>query len=162
MECESELAFLVDSIQRPFSFTGTAADLFRQFITNHNAQVGTEQRFILGNCDISDSVTISESEYLTTWESIQKKLLDVFGGYVWIRHETNGIYIDYLKELNYLSPQKIEFGKNLLDLKRETKGEDIATAIIPIGENGMTIESVNKCVDYVYNQEAVDTYGWIF
>ena len=162
VECESEIAFLVDSIQRPFTFTGKVSDLFRRFISNHNAQVGTEQRFILGNCDISDSVAIEESGYLTTWESIQKKLLDVFGGYVWVRHESSGIYIDYVKELNYLSPQKIEFGKNLLDLKRETKGEDIATAIIPVGENGLTIASVNNGVDYVYNREAVDTYGWIF
>ena len=162
VECESEIAFLVDSIQRPFTFTGTVDELFGQFIENHNSQVGAEQQFLLGSCDISDSVTITETGYLTTWESIQKKLVEVYGGYIWIRHEADGIYIDYLKELNYLSPQKIEFGKNLLDLKRKTKGEDISTAIIPVGENGLTIASVNNGVDYVFNQEAVDTYGWIF
>jgi hypothetical protein len=90
------------------------------------------------------------------------------GGYIWIRHEADGVYIDYLAELNLLSPQEIEFGKNLLDLKRKTKGEDIATAIIPLGakeegsENRVNITSVNNGVDYVYNQKAVDDYGWIF
>ena len=55
-----------------------------------------------------------------------------------------------------------------MDLKRETKGADIATAIIPLGakeegrENRLTIASVNNNVDYVYNQEAVERYGWIF
>ncbi len=171
MECESELAFLVDSIQRPYDFTGTPAELFTMFINNHNSQVDAEHQFIVGNVTVTDPndyISRSDSEYLNTWESIQNKLLETFGGYIWIRHEAEGAYIDYLAELNLLAPQKIEFGKNLLDLKRETNGADIATAIIPLGakeegtENRLTISSVNNGVDYVYNQEAVDAYGWIF
>jgi phage minor structural protein len=171
VECESELAFLVDSIQRPYDFTGTPQELFTQFINNHNLQVEAEHQFMVGNVTVTDPndyIARSDSEYLNTWESIQKKLIETLGGYLWIRHEADGNYIDYLADLNILSPQKIEFGKNLLDLKRQTKGEDIATAIIPLGskeegsENRLTIESVNNGVDYVYNQEAVDTYGWIF
>ena len=171
VSCESEVAFLVDSIQRPYDFTGTPADLFTQFIANHNAQVDAVKRFKVGNITVTDPnnyISRSESEYLNTWESIQKKLLETLGGYIWIRHEEDGAYIDYLKELNFLSPQKIEFGKNLLDLKRETKGADIATAIIPLGakeegsENRVTIASVNNGVDYVYNQEAVDRFGQIY
>ncbi|MBQ8279479.1 MAG: phage tail protein [Roseburia sp.] len=169
--CEGELAFLVDSIQRPYDFTGTPAELFTQFITSHNAQVDAEHQFIVGNITVNDPndyISRSDSEYLNTWESIQSKLLETLGGYIWIRHEADGVYIDYLAELNFLSPQKIEFGKNLLDLKRETKGADIATAIIPLGakeeggENRLTISSVNNGADYVFNQEAVDRFGWIF
>ena len=168
---KGELAFLVDSIQRPYDFNGTPAELFTQFITSHNAQVEAEKRFIVGNITVTDPndyIARSDSELLNTWESINKKLLETHGGYIWIRHEEDGIYIDYLSELNLLSPQKVEFGKNLLDLKRETKGEDIATAIIPLGakeeggETRLDITSVNNGVDYVYNQEAVDRYGWIY
>lgn len=171
VECESEFAFLVDSIQRPYDFTGTPEELFTQFINNHNAQVDASHQFKVGNITVSDPndyISRSDSEYLNTWESIHKKLIDTLGGYLWIRHEADGVYIDYLKELNFLAPQAIEFGKNLLDLKRETKGEDIATAIIPLGakeegsENRLNISAVNNGVDYVYNQEAVDMYGWIF
>lgn len=169
--CEGELAFLVDSIQRPYDFTGTPAQLFVQFIESHNAQVDADHQFKVGNITVTDPndyIFRSDSEYLNTLDSIQKKLLDTLGGYIWIRHEEDGTYIDYLAELNLLSPQKIEFGKNLLDLKRETKGEDIATAIIPLGakeeggESRLTIASVNDGVDYVFDQEAVDKYGWIF
>lgn len=171
VECEGELAFLVDSIQRPYDFTGTPAELFTQFITSHNAQVDADHQFKVGNITVTDPndyISRSDSEYLNTLESIKSKLLDTLGGYIWIRHEADGVYIDYLEELNFLSPQTVTFGKNLLDLKRQTKGEDIATAIIPLGakeENGearLNITSVNNGVDYVYNQEAVDTYGWIF
>jgi len=171
VSCEGELAFLVDSIQRPYDFTGTPAELFTLFITNHNAQVDAEHQFFVGNVTVTDPndyIARSDSEYLNTWESINKKLIETLGGYIWIRHEADGNYIDYLSELNFLAPQKIEFGKNLLDLKRETKGADIATALIPLGakeegsESRLTIASVNNGVDYVYNQEAVDAYGWIF
>lgn len=170
VECESEFAFLVDSIQRPYDFNGTPAELFTQFITNHNAQVDADHQFKVGNITVTDPndyIARSDSEYLNTWESIHKKLIDTLGGFLWVRHEADGVYIDYLAELNFLSPQTIEFGKNLLDLKRQTMGEDIATAIIPLGakeegESRLTIESVNNGVDYVYNQEAVDRYGWIF
>jgi phage minor structural protein len=171
VECEGELAFLVDSIQRPYDFTGTPAELFTQFIESHNAQVDADHQFNVGNITVTDPndyITRADSEYLNTLESIEKKLLETLGGYIWIRHEADGVYIDYLAELNFLSPQKIEFGKNLLDLKRQTKGEDIATAIIPLGaklegsEDRVTISSVNNGLDYVFNQEAVDTYGWIF
>lgn len=169
VKCEGELAFLVDSIQRPYDFTGTPAELFTQFITSHNAQVDADHQFKVGNITVTDPndyISRSDSEYLNTLESIKSKLLDTLGGYIWIRHEADGVYIDYLEELNFLSPQTVTFGKNLLDLKRQTKGEDIATAIIPLGakteESRLTIESVNNGVDYVYNQEAVDQYGWIF
>jgi hypothetical protein len=171
VSCEGELAFLVDSIQRPYDFTGTPAELFTQFITNHNAQVDADKQFKIGDITVTDPndyISRSDTEYLNTWESIKKKLIETLGGYIWIRHETDGVYIDYLAELNFLSPQKVEFGKNLIDLKRETKGADIATAIIPLGakeegsENRVTIVSVNDGLDYVFNQEAVDRFGWIF
>lgn len=169
--CEGELAFLVDSIQRPYDFTGTPAELFTQFINNHNAQVDAAHQFKVGNITVTDPnsyIARSDSEYLNTWDSIEKKLIETHGGYLWVRHEEDGVYLDYLAELNFLAPQTIEFGKNLLDLKRQTKGEEIATAIIPLGakeEGGaarLTIAAVNNDVDYVYNQEAVDKYGWIF
>lgn len=171
VSCEGELAFLIDSIQRPYDFNGTPAELFTQFIANHNSQVDEAHQFKIGNITVTDPnnyIARSDSEYLNTWESIQKKLLETHGGYIWVRHEADGVYIDYLSELTFLSPQTIEFGKNLLDLKRETKGEDIATAIIPLGakeegsENRLNIASVNNGVDFVHNQEAVDLYGWIF
>lgn len=40
VSCESALAFLLDSIQRPFSFQGSPNNLFYFFVNNHNNQVG--------------------------------------------------------------------------------------------------------------------------
>jgi hypothetical protein len=41
--CEGELAFLYDSIYRPFSYTGTITDFLTALISNHNAQVETRK-----------------------------------------------------------------------------------------------------------------------
>ena len=38
---EGALAFLLDSVQRPYSFDGTIAAFFTQLLNTHNAQVNT-------------------------------------------------------------------------------------------------------------------------
>ena len=176
--CEGELAFLLDSIQRPYDFMSgelhtTVKDLFTFFINNHNSQVEPEHQFIVGNITVTDPndyIVRSDSNYTNTWDSINNKLIDSLGGYLWVRHEDDGNYIDYLADFDTISSQTIEFGKNLIDLSKTTKGEDITTGIIPLGAKvgegedaeRLTIKSVNDGKDYIYNQEAVDAYGYIF
>lgn len=174
VSCEGELAFLLDSIQRPYEFTGTPQALFTQLINNHNSQVEESHKFKVGSITVTDPndyINRSDTQYLNTWDSINKKLIETLGGYLMVRYEEDGIYIDYLAELNTLVNQTIEFGKNMIDYERVIQGEDIATAIIPLGakttdeegvESRLTIESVNGGLDYVYDQDAVEAYGWIF
>lgn len=175
VSCEGELAFLLDSIQRPYDFTGSITDFLSMLITSHNAQVDAEKQFTLGNVTVTDPndyIVRSDIEYTTTWDVIQKKLLDLLGGYIIVRHEDGMHYLDYLSSITVLSPQKITFGKNLLDLKRIRKGEDIATVIIPLGaklkddegkdtDTRLTIESVNGGADFVQDADAIAQYGII-
>lgn len=173
--CEGELAFLLDSIQRPYDFTGGVTEFLTMLITNHNAQVDEEKRFALGNVTVTDPndyIVRSDIDYVSTWEVINKKLLEMLGGFLFVRHDNGQNIIDYLAESTLLSPQKITFGKNLLDLKRIRKGGDIATVVIPIGaklknEEGqdtdkrLTIESVNGGVDFVQDADAIAQFGTI-
>lgn len=173
--CEGELAFLLDSIQRPYDFSGSITDFLSMLITNHNAQVDEGKRFILGNVTVTDPndyIVRSDIDYVSTWDVINKKLLDMLGGFLFVRHEDGQSIIDYLSESVLLSPQKITFGKNLLDMKRIRKGSDIATVIIPIGaklkneegqdtEKRLTIESVNGGVDFVQDADAIAQFGTI-
>ena len=181
--CEGELAFLIDSIQRPYEFNGTPAELFTQLIEEHNSMVDEDHQFLVGNITVTDPndyIARSDSTYQTTWDAIKSKLIDDLGGYLWVRHEQAGTYIDYLEDFNTLSSQKIEFGKNLLELKRTVKASDIFTVIIPLGaevevqtenpedpdnpivtKERVTIVDVNDGKDYLINQDAVNTYGRI-
>lgn len=183
VSCEGELAFLLDSIQRPYIFpdkekgqSGTPAELFIQYINNHNSQVDETRQFKIGNITVTDPnnyIVRSNSDYVSTWDELNAKLIDHLGGHLWVRHESEGVYIDYLADFDVLSNQMIEFGKNLLDLQKNIKVDGFATALIPLGaklkdeegnETGerLTIKSVNNNVDYVYNAEAVAQYGYIF
>lgn len=174
--CEGELAFLLDSVQRPYDYSGTVAGFLNLLIDNHNAQVEEAKWFTVGNVTVTDPndyIVRSNIEYVDTWTELQKKLIDLLGGYIVIRHEGYINYIDYLQDFTLLSPQKITFGKNLLDLKRIRKGADIATALIPLGaklkddegkdtDNRLTIASVNDGHDYIIDEEATEKYGLIF
>lgn len=172
--CESDAAYLLDSIQRPYEFTGSPADLFAQYIANHNAMVSSDRQFIVGNVTVTDPnnyILRSDSTYLNTWDSIQQKLVKELGGFIWIRHEAGGNYIDYLADSSLLAPQSISFAVNLLSFKRKVSADDIFTVILPLGaevsdeETGdssrVTIESVNEGVDTLENADAVAKYGRI-
>lgn len=173
--CEGELAFFLDSIQRPYDFSGGVSEFLAQMITNHNAQVDAEKRFALGTVTVTDPndyIVRSDIDYVTTWEVIEKKLLELLGGYILVRHDGETNYIDYLAEINVLAPQTVRFGKNLLDLKRIRKGEDIATVIIPLGaklkgedgndtEKRLTIENVNGGIDFLQDADAISQFGTI-
>lgn len=165
--CEGDTAFLLDSIQRPVSFTGTAAEFLQRVLENHNAQVEQNKRFALGSVTVDGTIAYDEEEYLTSRETLQKGLLDALGGYLMTRLEGETVYLDYLKEINLLAPQTIEFGKNLMDMKRIRKGADIATAVIPLGakiegtDRRLTIEAAHDGLDMIVDEDAQAQYGLI-
>ena len=170
--CEGDTAFLLDSVLRPFTFTGTVSEVLAYLLSLHNPQVDVDKRFVLGTVTVDGTLTVDLTEYTTTHEVIQKHLLEALGGYLMTRFESGVVYIDYLSEINLLSPQTIEFGKNLLDMKRIRKGADIATVIVPIGamtkdEEGndtgkrLTIESVNGGADFIQDSDAIAQFGTI-
>ena len=173
--CEGQLAFLLDSIIRPYEFTGSVIEYLSMLIDIHNAQVDAEKRFVLGNVTVTDPndyIIRSNIEYTDTWTEMNAKLLNLLGGYLIPRYEDGVVYIDYLAEITLLAPQAIEFGKNLLDIVRKRKGADVATVIIPLGaklkdeegkdtETRLTIASVNGGADFVEDAQAIAQYGTI-
>lgn len=169
--CEGDLSFLLDSVLRPFTLTGTPAEVLAYILELHNAQVEPEKRFSLGTVTVEGGVNIDLTEHTTTLDVIQEYFLDSLGGYLMTREDGGVYYLDYLQEITLLAPQKIEFGKNLIDLKRIKKGGDTATVIIPLGakmkdEEGneigrLTIESVNGGVDFLQDEAAIHEHGTI-
>lgn len=167
--CEGELAFLLDSLQRPYEFEGSVADFLRMMITNHNEQVEEAKQFTVGNVTaVDDSVqlaleNIGYSDTLTALESV---LLDVYLGCFRIRYEGGVRYLDYLYSYGQNSGQKIEFGVNMLDLDNQIDAKEIFTVLVPLGginDDGdtITIESVNDGLDYIENADAIAQYGRI-
>ena len=169
--CEGDLAFLLDSILRPFSFSGSVFNFVSYVVAQHNSQVDATKQFRVGNVTVEGDISYVGEEYISSKETLDNQLLEVFGGYLMTR-TLNGItYLDYLSEITKLSPQTIKFGKNLLDIKRIRKGSDIATVIIPLGamlkddegnETGkrLTLGSISN-TDYIQDAEAISQFGRI-
>lgn len=174
--CEGELGFLLDSIQRPYEFTGTPAELLEFFINNHNSQVDDYKKFSIGTVTVTDPndyIARSNEDYESTSDNIKDRLLDLLGGYLFVTEDSEGKrFINWYEESPYQSGQSIEFGENLLSFTKTNQTSDIATAIIPLGyeietegtdkKERLTIASVNDGVDYVYSADAVARYGWIY
>ena len=174
--CEGELAFLLDSRVRPFEMAGGVAEIFAYLIHQHNEQVDAYKQFKVGNVTVTDPndyINRSNITYETTWDILNSRLIDTLGGYLWVRHETDGVYLDYLEDFPYMSTQRVTLGENLLSYAHTRDGSEIATALIPLGarledaegnqtDQRLTIAEVNDKRDYVYDEEAVAQYGWIF
>lgn len=174
--CEGELAYLNDSIQRPARYQRyTVRGLLEAYINNHNMQVDEEKQFSIGMVTVNDS---NDSLYCytnmeSTMTALKEDLVDDLGGFFRIRHQNGVKYLDYLADSQNTNTQIIKLGVNLIDYTSNIDSSDIATAIIPLGailetsaveglETRLTIESVNDGLDYVFNQDAVNAYGWIY
>lgn len=137
--CEGELAYLMDTVQPPRNFHGTIATLFTSAISQHNTQATQEREFKVGTITVGIDDSLGVVEYdvntnaSTTWDLIQKTLINGFGGYIIQRKESDGIYLDYLKDIAAFSTQKISFGKNLLDFTEAIDASDVITGLMPFG-----------------------------
>lgn len=174
--CEGELAYLIDSIQRPYSHTGGAADFFRQLINVHNSQVEEKKQFRVGTISVPDTspdVIRSSTECTTTLKTIRSQLTDPNGGLIRVRYSGSVKYLDYVKDYGGINSQPIRFGENLVDLTRYIKPAGIITALVPYGavieteeteeeEKRLDITSVNGGADYITSPEAVKAYGKIW
>ena len=172
---EDVLSFLLDSVLRPFTFDGTAPELFAWILTAHNTQVNESQRLTLGNCDISGSVGVATKDYLSSWQTLKTCLLDSFGGYLIVRYDENeNPILDYLSDVPDTSTQRIEFGENLIDLALSRSASETYTACIPLGaalrdidpetdsDARLTIASVNDGQDFLVDSALAAEYGVIF
>lgn len=202
VDLEGLMAFFNDSIVRPYTFpddflgnseytaaaaSGNVVEYFLKWlIDNHNSQVEPFQRLKLGRVTVSDAnnyITRSDADYNSTWSVLSSKLFgSALGGYLCIRYEADGNYIDYLSEFELTNVQEIVFGENLLDIITETDASTTYSAIIPIGaelegqksddvKQRLTIASLSdgditsdivKKGDTLYSKQAVEAYGWIY
>lgn len=172
--CEGELNFLLDSMQRPYTFSGTAKDLFKQFIANHNARVDADKQFTVGEITAtgaSNGVYAENKDYPSTLDEINTQIIDALGGYLKVRGEDGKRYIDWLAEYGTTNTQTIEFGVNLLDITEYISAENICTVLIPLGASQrddegndlgrLNISSVNNGKDYLENATAISLFGRI-
>lgn len=166
--CEGELTYLVDSVLHPYKladYDGTAAGLFRLYLTRHNEAVSAAQQFQIGNVDIETLSSVENTGYGNTWDEISDNLLDVHGGFLRVRYEDGVRYLDWTKESGESCAQVIRFGENLLDLSEYVSASEVVTCLIPYAgqsDSQITISSVNGGKDYLEDAAGIALYGRIW
>lgn len=190
IEMEGMMACLNDSIIEPFAYPDDFAEdagylaaaesgnvveyLLQWILARHNAQVSAEQQIKPGVCTVTDPnnyITRSSTDYLTAMETILTRLAgSSLGGYLLIRYETDGNYLDYYDELPLSNTQSVEFAANLLDLTSAQDGTEIYTAILPVGKDGLTISDLEdrdltddlvKTGAIIYSKSGIAAHGRI-
>lgn len=186
VECEGELSYLVDSVQRNDAFTGKTTELLAKIIARHNEMVEPFKQFKMGKVTVeerditiagqSDKTTDDEgnfdyrqieinsttSEWRDTLDYIETCLINYCGGYLRARRDVAGnLYLDWIANYYDQTTQTIEFGVNMLDLEEEDDVNDIFTILIPLGTNNLTIDEVNDGSPMLVDEERVAKYGRI-
>jgi phage minor structural protein len=166
--CEGELAYLLDTMMRPYDFDGKAADYLALLIENHNKDVEDYKKFTVGLVTAvtdEDTVKVESEDYTNTLEEIRALLLDEFNGYLRVRWENSVRYLDYVDKFDQPCSQEINFGVNLVDIENNVNAQDVCSVLIPIGksEKGTitTIEKANGGKDYIESAELIAKYGRI-
>lgn len=169
---QGELAYLNDSILRPYNYSGTVAGYFTMLVNQHNAQTSAEKQFRVGNITVTDAndyIIRTNSEAAKTWSEMKAKLLDLLGGYITPRYEVeNGVeveYLDYLADSGGHNSQPIVFAENLLDLDQYIDASEVCTVLVPYGkaddDTGVRvgIASVNDGDDYIESETGIELFG---
>ncbi len=181
ISCEGEMAYLLDSMQKPYSFQGSIYAFLMRLVQNHNALMETKKHFEVDKAHVYQAdkqIQCEESAYTNTLETLNKQLIDAYGGYLCVRHVGEKRYLDYVSlekpsQESAWHPQEIRFATNILDLTKYIKSDELITAIIPLGAacktetetettSQLTIASVNQGKDYLEDEEAVKDFGKIY
>ena len=173
------MSFLSDSLQPQAEYHDmTPEQMLGAFLDIHNSQVEDRKKIYLGIVTITDpnDSLYRYTNFENTLKAIREKLVDTLGGYLRLRHENDRLYLDWitLEEYGKYCDQPIEFGLNLLDYSKSVTAESLVTALIPLGarlqeesdiealEKYVDITSVNGGSNYIYSQDAVDEFGWVW
>ena len=168
--CESELGYLMDSVQSYGEYHNiTVRGFLELIINNHNKQVSEDKHFTVGIVDVIDN-NDSLYRYLgydKTLDTIKDKLINKLGGELRVRHENGIRYLDYVQAIGDKKDTEIVLAKNLITIEQERDPSEVITRLIPLGakledsDERLTIESVNSGLNYIDDEEAISELGII-
>lgn len=179
--CESVLGYLQDSTQTfQRVHNNGVEDYLRRIVDVHNGQVEPHKQFKIGRVTVPNQsdVPYRYIGYDTTFETIKTYLVGRMGGYIQLRLEEDGMYLDYLKDVGQDMSSPIQLGTNIETARRELDLSNLITRLVPLGadldkdtrdeETGqyvvrerVTINSVNGGKSYIEDAELVRQFGII-
>ena len=162
--------------------------MFEFYISQYNEYADSSKQFLVGKNEgavlsTSNQISVESSDFPTVADEITDVILDQFGGYLFVRHSGSKRYIDLFSECVDVNAQIVDFGVNILDFTKSVDLSDFYTAIRPsatvntdsddkaesstdidltgLPDNESPYPGLIKKGDVLYNQEAVEKYGYV-
>lgn len=178
--CEGVEAYLCDSTQpylaeRQWS-GGSGRNGLQEFIdyvlARHNERVEDHKKVYRGVVDLVTYATTGGVykglQRDQTRDTLQSKLVDVFGGEMRVRRGDDGkLYLDYSEQLGATRATVIEVSRNMASAVLDEDPTQIITRLYPLGkkldgsDDRLTVASVNSGKEYIDDTTAMATYGII-
>lgn len=168
------LSFLQDGEMEPDSKnedgsynyqTMTAEAFFRRCINAYNNEIGNDPRrvFYVGTINHSDKNKEREyqiNSYTNFSELIRQNIIDRYGGFLRVRKRNEGgHYIDWVSQYGAEDNAVLSIGQNILSITNRMEGEDLITAIRPVGHDGLVL-SGSQTLD-IFPNDQMAKYGKI-
>lgn len=166
---EDYLGVLLNTIFRPFEFSGEASDLLEQIVAEHNRQADENSQFYAVDSDVDTEISCASEGYGSSWSVIKDKLVSKLGGYIWVSYDAEErATLHYSLSARNSATQAIQLGENLSAFTVRNKFDKFYTACVPLGAKNnetkeyVTIASVNDDLDYLIDETAAARYGVIY
>ncbi len=159
ISCDGALAYLQDTLVRPYSTVAGEQDLtapssvdgiFQWYIDQHNANaLNSGKDFIVGinqgaYLDSNNYIYRSSEQLPTTWSELNSKILDELGGYIFLEYGENQLTLNLYADVHDQNTQIIDFGVNITDFTKTVDTDDQYTAVRPSGKTPESSGSSDK------------------
>lgn len=135
-----------------------AKDAIVEIITSHNKYC-PGKKINIGTIEVTTPIAKTESNYTKSWDAFSQ-ILENTTGYLYFDFKTKTL--DYLNASRTSNNQAIRLSENILDVNIKNNEKDIKTAILPLGNNDITISSINNGNMVLIDETAEAKYGLIY
>lgn len=180
VSCVDNLAFLSDTLVRPYSTIGGEQDLtapaslesyFEWLIDQHNEHAHDSRKIFKvkvnqaealyikshsGEEDDKEELEISNDSYPTTAAEIEDQILNEYGGYLVLEYDdddpdTN--YVSLYSDIYTANAQILDYGENVTDFSVTYGTDELYTALLPTGNSP---EELDEEVVYMIDSQGTD------
>lgn len=162
VSCDGMIALMADVIKEPFTASSYEIEGYvAAIVKNYNDGVTSDKTIKVGQVAGFEGQTfsVSHSAECKNIFELLKELRSEKGGYIWASYIGGDVYINYTKTIGKANDQQIAFGSNLVSIEDQLEVGTLVTRVWPLGNEGLTIASVNDGKAYLQNTDVELRYG---
>lgn len=162
VSCDGMIALMADVIKDPFTASSYEIEGYvAAIVKNYNDGVTADRAIKVGQIAGFEGQTfsVSHSTECKNIFELLKELRSEKGGYIWASYIGGDVYINYTSTIGRRNSQQIAFGSNLVNIEDQLEVGTLVTRVWPLGNEGLTIASVNDGKAYLQNTDVELRYG---